>query len=109
MNLTFSEAVLVLGVLLAVIAAFSGWLRASILSASVLSVTAGVALGAADVVEVDPDSSLLLYVVELALLVTLFSDGLLVDRELRHGHCSRASRWPSASCSARSSRRPIRW
>jgi|SRR5215212_6074086 len=86
MNLTFSEAVLVLGVLLAVIAAFSGWLRASILSASVLSVTAGVALGAADVVEVDPDSSLLLYVVELALLVTLFSDGLLVDRELLQRH-----------------------
>src|SRR3954452_25249071 len=86
MNLSFSEAVLVLGILLSLIAAFSGWLRASILSASVLSVTAGVALGAADLVDVDRDSHLLLYVVELALLMTLFSDGLLVDRELLQRH-----------------------
>src|SRR3954451_687104 len=85
-NLGFSEAVLVLGLLLAVIAAFSGRLRASILSASVLSVGAGIVLGAFDVVDVDPDSDLMFDVVELALLLTLFSDGLLVDRELLQRH-----------------------
>jgi NhaP-type Na+/H+ or K+/H+ antiporter len=92
MNLSFSEAVLVLGLLLAVIAAFSGWLRASILSASVLSVSAGLLLGGLGLVDVDPDSELLLDVVEAALIVTLFSDGLLVDRELLQHHWGPAAR-----------------
>src|SRR3954447_11957526 len=92
MNLSFSEAVLVLGLLLAVIAAFSGWLRASILSASVLSVSAGLLLGGLGLVDVDPDSELLLDVVEAALIVTLFSDGLFVDRELLQHHWGPAAR-----------------
>ena len=58
MNLDFSQALLLLGALLACAAALSGWLRASVLSISVLAVAAGIALAAFDVVSVDPDLDL---------------------------------------------------
>src|SRR4051794_32397280 len=86
MNLDFSEALLLLGGLLACAAALSGWLRASVLSISVLAVIAGVAFAGVDVVSVDPRSTLVKHVVELALIVTLFSHGLLVERELLARH-----------------------
>jgi NhaP-type Na+/H+ or K+/H+ antiporter len=86
MNLDFAQALLVLGVLLACAAALSGWMRASVLSISVLAVVAGVVLAAFDVVSVDPESNLVKHVVELALIVTLFSDGLLTERELLARH-----------------------
>jgi len=86
MNLDFSQALLVLGSLLACAAALSGWMRASVLSISVLAVVAGIVLAAFDVVSVDPTSNLVKHVVELALIVTLFSDGLLVERELLARH-----------------------
>ena len=76
MSLDFSEAVLVLGALLAVVAAFSGWLRASILSASVLGVAAGVGLAAWTWSRWTRFRALL-YAVEPGLVVTPFSDGLL--------------------------------
>jgi sodium/hydrogen antiporter len=85
-NLDFSQALLVLGALLACAAALSGWMRASVLSISVLAVVAGVVLAAFDVVSVDPTSDLVKHVVELALIVTLFSDGLLTERELLARH-----------------------
>jgi NhaP-type Na+/H+ or K+/H+ antiporter len=86
MNLDFSQALLVLGGLLACAAALSGWLRASVLSISVLAVVAGIVLAAFDVVSVEPTSDLVKHVVELALIVTLFSDGLFVERELLARH-----------------------
>ena len=86
MNLDFSQALLLLGALLACAAALSGWLRASVLSISVLAVAAGIALAAFDVVSVDPTSNLVKHVVELALIITLFSDGLFVERELLARH-----------------------
>jgi NhaP-type Na+/H+ or K+/H+ antiporter len=82
MNLDFPQALLLLGGLLAVAAALSGWLNASVLSISVLAVVAGIVLAAFDVVSVEPGSAIVEHVVELALIVTLFSDGLLVEREL---------------------------
>src|SRR5919108_4685034 len=82
MSLDFSETLLLLGALLAVAAALSGWLNASVLSISVLAVVAGIVLAAFDVVSVEPGSAIVEHVVELALIVTLFSDGLLVEREL---------------------------
>src|SRR2546430_2046217 len=57
MNLDFAQALLLLGGLLAVAAALSGWLNASILSISVLAVVAGIVLAAFDVVSVEPGSS----------------------------------------------------
>jgi sodium/hydrogen antiporter len=85
-DLGFAEALLILGLLLAVAAALSGWLHATVLSISVLSVGAGVALALLDVVEVSPASKVLLYLVELALILTLFSDGLFVESELLRKH-----------------------
>jgi NhaP-type Na+/H+ or K+/H+ antiporter len=86
MNIGFSETLLLLGVLLAIVAALSGWLHTSVLSVSVLAVLAGIGLAAADVVDVDPGSDLVTHVIELALIVTLFSDGLFVERELLARH-----------------------
>src|SRR3954464_9055264 len=92
MNLGFSESLLLLGALLACAAALSGWLRASVLSVSVLAVVAGIVLAAFDVVSVDPTSDLVKHIVELALIVTLFSDGLFVERELLARHWGPAAR-----------------
>jgi NhaP-type Na+/H+ or K+/H+ antiporter len=92
MSLDFSQALLLLGILLALAGALSGWLRASVLSISVLSVAAGIALAAFDVVSVNPTSALVRHIVELALILTLFSDGLLVERELLARHWGPAAR-----------------
>src|ERR671923_2559098 len=86
MSLDFSETLLLLGALLALAAALSGWMRASVLSISVLAVVAGIVLAAFDVVSVAPTSDLVVHVVELALIVTLFSDGLVTERELLARH-----------------------
>jgi NhaP-type Na+/H+ or K+/H+ antiporter len=48
----------------------------------VLSVLAGIGLSAADVIAVEPGAEIVVLVVELALILTLFSDGLFVEREL---------------------------
>jgi sodium/hydrogen antiporter len=85
-NLDFPQSLLLLGTLLACAAALSGWMRASVLSISVVAVIAGIVLGAFDVVSVDPTSNLVKHVVELALIVTLFSDGLFTERELLARH-----------------------
>src|SRR5437588_8428995 len=92
MSIDFSQTLLLLGILLAGAAALSGWMRASILSVSVLAVGAGIGLAAFDVVSVDPGSQLVEHVVELALIVTLFSDGLVVERELLAKHWGPAAR-----------------
>ena len=86
MDLGFAEALLVLGLLLAVAAALSGWLHGTVLSISVLSVGAGVGLALLDVVEADPGSKTVVFLVELALILTLFSDGLFVESELLREH-----------------------
>ncbi len=82
MDITFPEALLILGALLTVAAALSGWLHGTVLSISVLSVLAGLVLSWADVIAVEPGAELIVVVVELALILTLFSDGLFVEREL---------------------------
>jgi NhaP-type Na+/H+ or K+/H+ antiporter len=82
----FADALLVLGVLLAAAAAFSGWLQGTVLSISVLSVGAGIVLSWTDVLTVSPGATSVLYVVELALILTLFSDGLLVEDGLLRSH-----------------------
>jgi NhaP-type Na+/H+ or K+/H+ antiporter len=62
-----------------------------VLSISVLSVGAGIVLAQFDVVEVDPTAKSVLYVVELALVLTLFADGLLVEDELLREHWTPAA------------------
>jgi NhaP-type Na+/H+ or K+/H+ antiporter len=86
MEIGFGDAVLILGTLLAVAAALSGAMRGTVLSISVLSVGLGIALAAAGVVSVDADDRAIVYLIELALILTLFSDGLFVERELLRVH-----------------------
>ncbi|HEU4449056.1 MAG TPA: cation:proton antiporter [Gaiellaceae bacterium] len=86
MDIGFAEALLILGLLLASAAALSGWLHGTVLSISVLSVVAGVGLALLDVVSANPGAELVVLVVELALILTLFSDGLLVESELLRAH-----------------------
>ena len=82
MDIGFAEAVLVLGLILALTAFLSGWFHGTVLSGSVLSVAAGIVLAKSGVIGVDPGAPIVVFLVELALLLTLFSDGLYAEREL---------------------------
>ncbi len=84
MDIGFGEAVLLFGGLLAVIAALSGLIRGTVLSASVLSVALGIGLAATGAVSVDATDQSIVELIELALILTLFSDGMFVERELLH-------------------------
>jgi NhaP-type Na+/H+ or K+/H+ antiporter len=86
MDLGFGESILLLGALLAVAAALSGLMRGTVLSISVLAVALGVGLAKAGVVSVDATSPGIVDVIEIALILTLFSDGLFVERELLRLH-----------------------
>jgi NhaP-type Na+/H+ or K+/H+ antiporter len=86
MSLDFSESLLVLGALVAAAAALSGLFRGSVLNASVLAVAAGIGMASLDAVSVDSGSDTVRHAIELALILTLFSDGLFVERELLGRH-----------------------
>jgi NhaP-type Na+/H+ or K+/H+ antiporter len=92
MDIGFGEAVLLFGGLLAVVAALSGVIRGTVLSASVLSVALGIGLAAAGVVTVDATDRSIVELIELALILTLFSDGMFVERELLRRHWSPVAR-----------------
>jgi sodium/hydrogen antiporter len=92
MDIGFGEALLLVGALLSVAAALSGVMRGTVLSISVLSVSLGLILAAADVVEVDAEDEAVVQLVELALILTLFSDGMFVERELLRRHWSPVAR-----------------
>jgi NhaP-type Na+/H+ or K+/H+ antiporter len=82
----FAEGLLLFGGLLAVVAALSGVIKGTVLSASVLSVVLGFGLAVAGVVHVDATDEGVTQLVELALILTLFSDGMFVERELLRSH-----------------------
>ena len=86
MELGFAEALLIAGLLLTVAAGLSGLMRGTVLSISVLAVAAGVGFAELDVVTVSPGDEALVEVIELALILTLFADGLVVERELLRIH-----------------------
>jgi NhaP-type Na+/H+ or K+/H+ antiporter len=92
MDIGFGEALLLFGGLLAVVAALSGLMKGTVLSASVLSVALGIGLAAADVVNVDATDQSIVELIELALILTLFSDGMFVERELLRRHWSPVTR-----------------
>lgn len=92
MGIGFGEAVLVFGGLLALVAALSGVIRGTVLSASVLSVALGIVLAAVGVVEVEAGDQAVVELIELALILTLFSDGMFVERELLRRHWSPVAR-----------------
>jgi sodium/hydrogen antiporter len=86
MDVGFGEGLLYAGALLAVAAALTGVMRGTVLSISVLSVGAGLVLALAGAIDVDPDDASIVTLIELALVITLFSDGLFVERELLFMH-----------------------
>jgi NhaP-type Na+/H+ or K+/H+ antiporter len=92
MGIGFGEAVLLFGGLLALVGALSGLIRGTVLSASVLSVALGIGLAAANVVDVDATDRAIVELIELALILTLFSDGMFVERELLRRHWSPVAR-----------------
>ena len=86
MDVGFGEAVLLSGGLLAAAAALSGVMRGTVLSIAVLSVAAGLILAEAGAIHVDGSDTAVVHLFLLALIVTLFSDGLFVERELLAVH-----------------------
>jgi sodium/hydrogen antiporter len=82
MDVGFGEALLYSGALLAVAAALSGLMHGTVLSISVLSVAAGLILAEAGAIHVEGSDTTVVHLFLLALIVTLFSDGLFVEREL---------------------------
>jgi sodium/hydrogen antiporter len=88
MDVSFGEALLLSGALLAIGAAFSGLMRGTALSIPVLAVGAGLILAEAGAIHVDAEDENVVHLFELALIVTLFSDGLFVERELLFLHWS---------------------
>ena len=82
MDVGFGTALLLSGGLLALAAALTGVMRGTVLSIAVLSVTAGLILAEAGAIHVDGSDTAVVNLFLLALIVTLFSDGLLVEREL---------------------------
>ncbi len=86
MDIGFSAALLLVGALLTAAAALSGLMRGTVLSISVFSVSLGIFLAATDVVSVNAGDPTVVELIELALILTLFSDGLFVERELLRVH-----------------------
>jgi NhaP-type Na+/H+ or K+/H+ antiporter len=86
MEITFGEALLIFGALLAVVAGLSGVMRGTVLSASVLSVVLGIVLAAVGTVHVEPRSEAVVELIEVALVLTLFSDGMFVEQSLLRRH-----------------------
>jgi NhaP-type Na+/H+ or K+/H+ antiporter len=91
-DISFAQALLLFGGLLAVVAALSGVMKGTVLSASVLSVALGIGLAATGVVHVDAKDESIVELIELALVLTLFSDGMFVERELLARHWSPVAR-----------------
>jgi NhaP-type Na+/H+ or K+/H+ antiporter len=92
MDIGFADGLLLFGALLAIVAGLSGVIRGTVLSASVLSVALGVGLAATDVVHADATDPSIVELIELALILTLFSDGMFVERELLLRHWSPVAR-----------------
>jgi sodium/hydrogen antiporter len=88
MDVSFGEALLFSGALLAIGAALSGVMRGTALSIPVLAVGAGLILAETGAIHVDAEDETVVHLFELALIVTLFSDGLFVERELLFLHWS---------------------
>jgi NhaP-type Na+/H+ or K+/H+ antiporter len=82
MDVGFGTAMLFAGGLLAIAAALSGLMRGTVLSIAVFSVTAGLILAEVGAIHVYAGDAAVVHLFELALIVTLLSDGLFVDREM---------------------------
>lgn len=78
----FPLLLLIIGGLLVLAAGLSGWLHGAVLSISVLAVTCGVVFAATGILRITASSDALVPTIELALVATLWSDGLTAEQEL---------------------------
>lgn len=92
MDLSFGAALLIFGSLLAIAAALSGAMRGTVLSISILSVGLGIGLAETGVVSIESGDTGIVELITLALVLTLFSDGMFVERELIGRHWSPVAR-----------------
>jgi sodium/hydrogen antiporter len=92
MDIGFTEVVLTVGVLLIVVSGLSGLAHGTVLSVSLISVAAGMLLHAVGIVDINPNDQDVVALIELALVFTLFSDGLVVERELLVRHIGPTAR-----------------
>src|SRR4029078_5580886 len=69
-----------------------GLLSGTVMSAAVRPILLGIVLAEADVVSIDVGNDGIVELIELALILTLVSDGILVDRELLARHWGPATR-----------------
>jgi NhaP-type Na+/H+ or K+/H+ antiporter len=67
-------------------------MHGTVLSISILAVVAGIALAVTDVITVNPGDDGVVELIELALILTLLADGLIVERELLRLHWSGPAR-----------------
>ena len=95
MQLGFPEVILVVGALMIAAASLSGVTGRSVLSISFLAVGAGIVMAELGLFEVSPGDDGVVEIIELALILTLCADGLVVDRELLRLHWGRP---PAPSC-----------
>jgi NhaP-type Na+/H+ or K+/H+ antiporter len=91
-DVDFATGLLVVGGVLAIAAGLSGLFHGTVLSSSVLAVATGVVLSLIGVLDVDPEDSAVVHAVELALVLTLFTDGLVAERELVQMHWGKPTR-----------------
>lgn len=80
MSISFAQALLVFGILLAATSILSGWIRETVFSVSALALVAGIGLAQIGVLQVSPSSDYLIELIELALILTLLSDGMRVEQ-----------------------------
>ena len=92
MDISFAQALLLFGGLLAVVAALSGVMKGTVPRRRCFRSRSGIGLAATGVVHVDATDGTIVELIELALVLTLFSDGMFVERELLSRHWSPVTR-----------------
>lgn len=85
-SLGFAAALVLFGLALVGLSGVSGWLRRGPVAVSTVGVVVGLALGYGGVLVPDPRRELVRRLVELTLLLVLFTDGLVVERDLFVSH-----------------------
>jgi sodium/hydrogen antiporter len=91
-EIEFATALLVVGGVLVAASGLSGLFHGTVLSISVLAVAAGLGLALTGVLSVEPGAKSVTEVIEIALLITLFTDGLVVEREALRIHWAAPAR-----------------
>ena len=82
MSVGFVGTLALLGAVVAALSGASGFLRGRPVGVAVVAVAIGLGLGYGGAIQVDPTSPTVRELVELTMIFSLFSNGLLVEEEL---------------------------